>query len=141
MIRVNDKIQIDESELEESFVRSSGPGGQNVNKVSSKAQLRWCFSQSRSIPGEVRERFLERFGGRLTKSGDLMIRSERFRDQRRNQADCLEKLKELLLQVAYPPKVRKKTKPGRGAKNKARLKKERHSQKKQLRSARSWNRA
>lgn len=115
MLVVNQQIAIPMSEFEFSYVRSSGPGGQNVNKVNSKAQMRWPVVSSPSLPPGVRQRFLARYRARITADGDLLIVSQRYRDQNRNQADCLEKLRAMLLEVAVPPKPRKKTKPGRGA--------------------------
>ena len=94
-----------------TFVRSSGPGGQNVNKVNSKAVLRWPVMHSAALPAEVRQRFVARFGRRLTGEGELVLSSQRYRDQGRNVADCLEKLKSMLAAVAARPVVRKPTKP------------------------------
>jgi ribosome-associated protein len=108
-------IHIADDELKFTFVRSSGPGGQNVNKVNSKAVLRWNIHTSKGIPEAVRDRFTNRFGARLTEAGDLIISSQRFRDQRRNEEDCLEKLAAMLAAVARPPKRRKKTKPTRAS--------------------------
>jgi ribosome-associated protein len=137
MLFVSPEIQIPDAELEFTFVRSSGPGGQAVNKVNSKAQLRWNF-QSSSLPWPVRQRFLERFAGRLTNSGDLLIASDRFRDRLQNQADCLDKLRGLLLLVARPPKPRKKTKPTRGSRERAKVDKRKHGEKKKGRAKGGW---
>jgi ribosome-associated protein len=112
---VNSHIQIPESEFEWSFVRSSGPGGQNVNKVSSKAVLRWKALASTALAGGVRERFLARYGRRLTAEGELIVSSQRYRDQRRNIDDALAKLRAMLEAIAQPPKGRRKTKPTRAA--------------------------
>lgn len=140
MLFVTPEIIIPEAELTFSFVRSSGPGGQNVNKVNSKAQLRWSFEKSGALPWGVRQRFLERFGGRLTNTGDLLLVSDRFRDRMQNQADCLEKLHALLLQVAVPPKPRKKTKPTRGSRERAKATKQRHGAKKKQRASKgNWD--
>jgi len=103
------------AELRFSFARSSGPGGQNVNKVESKAVLRWDVARSRSLRGDVRARFLARFATRITTEGELVLASQRYRDRARNVADCVEKLREMLAAVAEPPKRRKPTKPSRGA--------------------------
>jgi len=100
VLTVNPQIDVPHTEFEFSFARSSGPGGQNVNKVNSKAMLRWPVRANLSLPAEVRQRFLARFGSRLTVDGDLLITSQRYRDQGRNVADCLEKLREMLLVVA-----------------------------------------
>lgn len=98
-----------------SPLRSSGPGGQNVNKVSSKALLRWPIRTSPSLPEAVRGRFLGKYGNRVTCDGDLLISSQRYRDQRRNVDDCLEKLRVMLAESAAPPVRRKRTKPSRGS--------------------------
>jgi ribosome-associated protein len=111
MIVVNSRIRIPRSELEFSFARSSGPGGQNVNKVSSKAVLRWRVTASTSLPEEVRARFLARYGSRVTNEGDVVISSQRYRDQGRNVADAMEKLREMVAAVASAPKKRRRTKP------------------------------
>src|SRR5262245_37779543 len=92
MLIVNSRIHMPEAEFELSFVRSSGPGGQNVNKVNSKAVLRWNVAASSSLPADVRQRFLERYARRITGEGELVLTSQRFRDQGRNTIDVLEKL-------------------------------------------------
>ncbi len=101
MLIVNSRIRIPESELQWTFARSSGPGGQNVNKVSSKAVLRWHAAGSASLPKEVRERFLARFASRLTTTGELIISSQRYRDQPRNISDAQEKLRAMLASVRH----------------------------------------
>ena len=115
MLTVNRRIQIPPEEFTFTYARSSGPGGQNVNKVNSKALLRWPIATSPSLPEDVRQRFLARYKRRVTGEGDLLISSQRYRDAPRNAADCLEKLRELLIEVAQPPRLRKPTKPSRGA--------------------------
>src|SRR5438093_10330945 len=102
MLVVSDQLQIPLKELSFSFARSSGPGGQNVNKVNSKATLRWNARESSSLPADVRERFLARFGRRLTQLGEIIVVSQRYRDQGRNVADCLAKLRAMLSAVAVP---------------------------------------
>ncbi len=97
------------------FARSSGPGGQNVNKVNSKVVLRWNVARNRSLPEDVRERLRTRYAGRITRAGDILVSSQRYRDQGRNLADCLEKLKALLEAVAEPPKSRRPTRPTAGS--------------------------
>jgi ribosome-associated protein len=103
------------AELRFSFARSSGPGGQNVNKVESKAVLRWDVAHSRSLPGDVRARFLARFRRRISSEGELVLASQRFRDRSRNVADCVAKLRAMLAEVAEPPRPRRPTRPGRAA--------------------------
>lgn len=126
-------VRIPLSELRFTFARSSGPGGQNVNKVSSKAQMRWPVAASASLPDEVKERFLKLHASRITSRGELLLSSQRSRDQARNIDDCLEKLRELIAQAAKRPRTRRKTKPGRGAI-------ERRLRSKRTRSARKQNR-
>lgn len=133
MLVVAPHIQIPPSEFEFTYARSSGPGGQNVNKVNSKAVLRWQVTKSPSLPEAVRARFLAKYGSRLTGDGDLLITSERYRDQPRNIDDCLEKLREMLLSVAVAPKKRKKTKPSRASKERRLDSKKRDSTKKRNR--------
>jgi ribosome-associated protein len=103
-------------ELSFSFSRSSGPGGQNVNKVNSKATLRWNARRSPSLSEGVKQRLLARYGRRLTAEGEIIVVSQRYRDQGRNVADCLDKLRELIESVAAPPKPRKPSRPTHGSK-------------------------
>lgn len=131
MLFVTSFIQIPADELEFTYARSSGPGGQAVNKVSSKARLRWNPHASRALRWDVRDRFLEKYGNKLTDTGDLLVVSDRFRDRSMNRDDCLEKLKEMLLAVAYPPKIRKATKPTFGSRQRTRKEKKLHKEKKQ----------
>lgn len=133
MFIVAPSLQIPLEEFEFTYARSSGPGGQNVNKVNSKALLRWPVLASASLMGGVRERFLKKFGHRLTKEGDLLITSQQSRDQGQNAADCLEKLREMLRSVLQPPQRRRPTKPTRSSKIARREGKQQHSQKKQHR--------
>jgi ribosome-associated protein len=114
-VRITAQIEIPRSELRFSFVRSSGPGGQNVNKVASKAVLRWGVARSLSISDGVRERFLSRFRRRINDRGELIIASQRYRDQAKNIDDCLAKLREMLLAVVTLPIPRKKSKVPKAA--------------------------
>lgn len=131
MLEVTAELHIPLREFQFTFARSSGPGGQNVNKVNSKAALRWPVMSSPALPADVRERFLARYGRRLTAEGELVIASQRFRDAGRNVADCLERLRQMLLAVAEAPKPRKPTRPSRSAKRRRLKQKRQQSEKKQ----------
>lgn len=133
MLLVNSFIQIQDWELLFSYARSSGAGGQNVNKVNSKAILHFNPMASPSLPVDVKNRFIHKFGKRLSTDGFLVLQSDSHRDQPRNAADCLDKLKAMILEVAVAPKVRKATKPSRSAKRKRLESKKLHSEKKQSR--------
>src|SRR4051812_26583669 len=117
-LRVNDAIAIDESELEERFVLSSGPGGQNVNKVASAVQLRFDAAHSPSLSDDVRARLKTLAGRRMTKDGVLVLQGNRFRDQLRNREDVRARLIHLIARAAFLPKRRKPTRPPRAAKEK-----------------------
>jgi ribosome-associated protein len=111
MLTITSRLQIPLREFTFTYARSGGPGGQNVNKVNTKATLRWPMRTSESMPEAIRGRFLAKYGGKLTTEGDLLITSQRFRDAGRNTADCLEKLRRMLLSAAEPPKSRRPTTP------------------------------
>src|SRR5437899_7257985 len=115
MIRVTPHIAIDESELSESFIRSSGPGGQNVNKLSTAVQLRFDVRHSPSLPGDVRARLERLAGRRLTREGVLIITAQRHRTQERNREDARERLIELIRQAAVQPVRRRPTRPTRAS--------------------------
>jgi ribosome-associated protein len=106
-----DKIRIPDHEFEFSFSRSSGPGGQNVNKVNSKALLRWNPATTHALNAAQKSRFFARYGNSLTDTGDILIKSDRFRDQRQNRDDCIDKLVAMLQKIITPPKKRVATKP------------------------------
>ncbi|MFZ3174168.1 MAG: alternative ribosome rescue aminoacyl-tRNA hydrolase ArfB, partial [Thiobacillus sp.] len=111
MIRVNAEIELDEREIQEDFVRASGPGGQNVNKVSTAVQLRFDVARSPSLPDPVRARLIALAGRRVTQDGVLIIEAERFRSQRRNRDDALERLIELIREACEVEKPRRPTRP------------------------------
>jgi ribosome-associated protein len=111
MVKLNPLFKLDEAELLFTFIRSPGPGGQNVNKVASGAQLRFNVSSSPSLPEELRNRFLKIHSSKITGEGEILIKATRFRTQERNKQDALERLLALLQEAAYRPKKRKKTKP------------------------------
>ena len=115
MLQITTTLKIPLKELHFSFARSSGPGGQNVNKVNSKAVLRWQVTKSPSLSEEVRSRFLARQRRRVTAEGELVIAGQRFRDAGRNMADCIERLRAMLTEAAIPPIQRKPTRPSRGS--------------------------
>src|SRR5437588_1131370 len=115
MIQVTGSISIDERELEERFIRASGPGGQNVNKLSTAVQLRFDVRHSPSLPAGVRARLERLAGQRLTRDGVLVITAQRHRTQERNRQDALDRLIELIRRAAVPPVPRRPTKPTAGS--------------------------
>ena len=133
-IYISESVTLDEDEIKQRFVRSSGPGGQNVNKVSTAVELRFDVAQSAALPGEVRARLVKLAGRRLTDDGVLVIRAERFRTQERNREDARERLFELIRQACVVPKRRVKTKPTRASKERRRDDKTRRSNVKRLRN-------
>ncbi len=134
VLTVNSRLSVPMSEFEFSYARSSGPGGQNVNKVNSKATLRWAPFNNTSLPAEVRARFLARHRTKITTEGELVLTSQRYRDQGRNVDDCLEKLRVMIATVAAPPVKRKKTRPSRASVERRLESKRETSLKKQRRS-------
>jgi len=114
-MRITPTLDIDETELEERFVRASGPGGQNVNKVSTAVELRFDLAANGSIPEYALGKLKRLAGRRLTTDGVIVIQADRFRSQEQNRADARARLKELILEALERPKPRIKTKPSRGA--------------------------
>ena len=125
MLQVTNSIRIPDSELDWSYARSGGPGGQNVNKVSSKAVLRWNLRATTALPAHVKDRLIALNRRRVTTEGELVLSSQRYRDQDRNRQDCLEKLAELVREAATLPRTRRATRPTRGSKTR-RLAAKRH---------------
>jgi ribosome-associated protein len=133
MIRITDTISIDDAELVESFVRSSGPGGQNVNKLSTAVQLRFDVRHSPSLPNDVAVRLMRLAGKRLTKDGVLVIIAQNHRTQERNRAEALERLVALVREAAVPPIPRHATKPTKASRQRRIESKKRRSGIKALR--------
>jgi ribosome-associated protein len=133
---VNSSLTIPAAELKTSASRSGGPGGQNVNKVNSKITLRWSPAECESIEAGWRERFMKRFANRINKEGELVLHSDRHRDQPQNLADVRYRLVEMLLECRRPPKRRKKTRPTKGSQRRRLEAKTQLSEKKQRRRQR-----
>ena len=111
MIYITPTIAIDESEIKQEFIRSSGPGGQNVNKVSTAVQLRFNVASSPSLPDDIRKRLVNLAGKRITEDGVLIIHAQRFRTQERNRQDAFDRLVKLIRKASERTKVRRKTRP------------------------------
>jgi len=138
MLTISPNIQIADGELVESFVRASGPGGQNVNKVASAVELRFDVTHSPSLPETLRARLLARRDRRLTADGVLVIQASRFRDQARNREDARERLTEIIRAALHVPKKRVATKPTRASKERRIASKKKRALHKQTR-AKSWS--
>ncbi len=135
MLRITDRISIDEREIEEQFIRSSGPGGQNVNKLATAVQLRFDVRHSPSLPNDVAIRLTRLAGRRMTKDGVLVIAAQRHRTQERNRQDALDRLIEMIRQAAVAPKPRRATRPTKASRERRLESKKRRAGIKGLRQA------
>jgi ribosome-associated protein len=133
MIHINHRISIDENDLHEDFIRSSGPGGQNVNKVATAVQLRFDVGTSTSLPDDVKERLMRIAGRKVTKDGELIIKAARFRTQEQNRKDALERLIDLIRKATEVPRPRRKTRPTRASNERRMASKQKRSEVKTMR--------
>ena len=133
MLIINSRIEIPEDEFLETFVRASGPGGQNVNKVASAVQLRFDVENSSALSEEVKQRLKRLAGRRMTSEGVIIIEARRYRDQEKNRADARERLAVLIRRAVEQPKPRKRTRPSRSAVQERLDQKRKHSERKRLR--------
>ncbi len=137
MLEITPSLQIDKCELQIDFIRASGPGGQNVNKVATAAQLRFDVRAS-SLPEDVKDRLIRMAGKRVTSEGVLVIEAKRFRTQEQNREDAIQRFVELVRKSLVEPKKRKKTKPTRAAKEERLKEKKRRAEIKKIRQSREW---
>ena len=137
MIEITPSLQIDENELQIDFIRSSGPGGQNVNKVATAVQLRFDVRAS-SLPEDVKARLLHLAGKRVTSEGTLLIEAKRFRTQEQNREDAIQRFVELVRKALLPPKARRKTKPTQVSKEERLKEKKRRGEIKKMRQSKEW---
>jgi len=132
-LRITSKLVLSEKELQITTARSSGPGGQNVNKLNTKATLRWNPDECGDLPTLWKKRFKEQNRNRITRDGEIVLQSDRYRDQKKNIKDVRQRLVQLLLACQHPPKVRRPTKPTLGSQRRRLQNKREHSEKKSLR--------
>ncbi len=129
-MEITETVTIPDEELLFTFARSGGPGGQNVNKVASKAVLHWSLTANTSLPEEVRQRLRTQEANRITTEGDLVIHGQRFRDQAKNIEDCLARLREMVVHALHTPRPRRPTKPSKGSRQRRLTNKRQQSQRK-----------
>jgi ribosome-associated protein len=137
MIEITPSLQIDERELQTDFIRASGPGGQNINKVATAVQLRFDVRVS-SLPEEVKERLIHLAGRRVTSEGVLVIEAQSFRTQEQNREDAIRRFVELVRKALIKPKTRRKTKPTQAAKEERLKEKKRRGEIKKMRQSNEW---
>ena len=135
MIKISDEITLNEKDIKEEFIKASGPGGQNVNKLSTAVKLFFNVKETATLSVEIKTRLIKLSGSRITDQGVLIIHAKRFRSQDRNRKDAFERLKKLLLKAAQKPKTRRKTKPTKAAIEKRLQSKKKKSDLKKSRNA------
>lgn len=137
MIRISKNIVITDDELKEEFFQSSGPGGQNVNKVSTAVRLRFNVRDTTSLPADLKQRLITAISSSITTSGELIIEAQRYRTQIKNREDAAQRLQAMITKYLIPPKKRRKTKPTKGSVRRRLDSKKQRSSLKKLRSSRS----